>query len=99
MEEGKVFLRAQEFNDWLAALEEENTGVKDRLHLLETEAGRLSEVWESSAGKLWEQELKRILGQAGECAAKVEALAGESWEKAERLAGMEKVMVQAAEAL
>ena len=63
MEDGKIHLKAQEFNRWMEAMGEEITRAKDRLALLSEEERRLSEIWESGAGKEWDWSCKGYCGR------------------------------------
>ena len=99
MADGKIHLKAQEFNRWMEAMGEEITRAKDKLALLSEEERRLSEIWESGAGKEWGLELQRVLRQAADCVAQMEALTGKVKERAKALTEMEKIMKQAVEGL
>lgn len=99
MEEGKIYLKAGKFNEWMEKMGLEITRVKDNLGLLETQGRSLSGIWEGNARKEWEQELFKTLEQTRECTARMEALAGKAKSKAQSLVQMEKIMLRAAEEL
>lgn len=99
MDEGKIYLMAGKFNEWMEKMGLEITGVKDNLGLLETQERSLSGIWESNAEKEWEQELFKALEQTRKCTAQMEALTGKARSKAQSLVQMEKIMLQAAEEL
>lgn len=99
MEDGKIGLKAQEFNRWMEVMGREITSVKDNLALLLEEARGLSEIWESGAKQEWESGLQKAWQQAADCAAQMEALTGAAKNRAKSLTQMEKIMKRAAEGL
>ncbi len=99
MEEGRIRLKAREFNEWMDGMGAEITRIKDNLALLEEGGRGLSKIWEGGAMEEWERGLLEALRQTKECAAKMEALTGKAKERAQSLAQMEKIMLGAAEEL
>lgn len=99
MAEWKIQLKAAGYNKWLSFMEEQLTGVRDQLDILEKEEKQLSGIWQSDAEKQWKQEFFRELTKVREALKGMEELLLDTGEEAKMLVRLEKSMITAAEGL
>ncbi len=99
METGEIRLEGGGFNGWLEQQEQRITKARDALSLMESQAGRLSGVWESGAGKLWESALRENLRAVEECVLRMERLLLKTLESARGLVTTERKLIARAQEL
>lgn len=95
----EIRLESGRFNGWMESQQNRLTKARDALVQMESQAGGLTHVWESSAGRQWESVLMQRLLEVGECLSRMEALLTKTRESAGMLIRVERELRAEAESL